>query len=122
MYLVLLLHLFCFTHIVAQEITISLIGSTNKALLFELEGEETQKIDSIISENGIFHFSFNEKHNGFYRFKFDHNKWLDFINDGKDVELKTNENNILDSLRVINPESNHLYYSFIKLFSRSFKR
>ena len=95
LYLTFILHLFCYTHIVGQEITINLLGSTNKALLFELEGVKANKIDSMTSGNGIFHFSLNEKHIGFYRLKFDHNKWIDFVNDGKDVELKTNENNIL---------------------------
>jgi hypothetical protein len=47
--------------------------------------------------------------------QFDKNKWLDFVNDGEDVSITTDANNILDSLKFIKSESNQFYYAFLKL-------
>ena len=89
----------------------------NKAMLYSLSGERTTFVDSIYSSNqGEFVYQpKNILHNGIYRFLFDINKWIDFIYDGKDIELITDANNVLDSLRVITSESNELFYSYIRL-------
>jgi len=89
----------------------------NKAYLYSLSGEKAFLVDSIITlTSGQFISQTNEKfiHDGIYRLTFN-NKWIDFIADGKDVELSVDAKNITDSLCVINSESNKLYYSFLKL-------
>jgi hypothetical protein len=82
-----------------------------------LSGEKLVFIDSVISKStGYFRFDLPEKlQQGFCRFSFEKNKWIDFVNDGEDVNITTDANNILDSIKVIKSESNRLYYSFIKL-------
>lgn len=108
--------------LLAQEIAFEILGSTKKADLFQLEGEKTSKIDSVISLDGIFQFNLTNKRKGFYRIQFDNKHWINFIYDGKDVGINTDYNNIFslpegrfDSLKIIKSESNKLYYRFIKL-------
>jgi peroxiredoxin len=101
--------------------TISLEVSNIKtamAYLSSLSGEKVMPLDTIKSNGeGIFQFNLNtaKDHTGIYRLTFDKNKWLDFVNDGEDVSITTDANNILDSLKVIKSESNQLYYAFLKL-------
>lgn len=101
-----------------QQLEIDVSNSTDsKAYLYSLSGEKASLIDSIFSNTrGQFTFQANGKilHDGIYRLAFG-NKWIDFISDGKDLELRTDATNISDSLRIINSESNKLYYSFLKL-------
>ena len=99
----------------AQQISIKISNAPKKAILLELQGEKTIEIDSVISQTGVFRFSLNDKHKGFYRLHFAHRHRIDFLNDGKDIEIKTDYNNLRDSLKVIKSESNKLYYEFIKL-------
>ncbi len=117
--------LFLFTFLInsylfAQEITIHIDGAKGKAVLSELEGEKSVKIDSVISHSGDFQFTLKNKHYGFYRIQFDKRHFLDFVNDEKDVEIKTDYNNFLDSLKVVKSESNKLYFEFVKL-NKSYK-
>ena len=87
-----------------------------KAVLYSLEGEKSTFIDSISSANkSDFNFRLTEKQAGFYRLLFNENKYFDFIYDNEVVELKTDANNILDSLKIIKSESNKIYYEFVKL-------
>ncbi|GBD86854.1 thiol-disulfide oxidoreductase ResA [bacterium BMS3Abin03] len=99
----------------SQEIRIKIYNAPGKAVIFQLEGEKTSEIDSVIGVNNNFNFSLSNEHTGFYRLQFDNRHWIDFINDGKDIEIKTDYNNILDSLKVIKSGSNKIYYEFIKL-------
>ena len=88
------------------------------AYIYSLQGEKTDLIDSVISfkdDNIIYHFQPNKFHTGFYRITLGQNRWIDFIYDSKNIEIKTNANDILDSIKVITSESNRLYYSFIRL-------
>lgn len=101
--------------IFAQKITIEISGTAKKAVLYRLEGEKTTKLDSVFSSNEKFSFSLQNKSTGFYRLQFDNKHFLDFINDGKDVEIRTDFQNIHDSLKVIKSEDNKLYYEFIRL-------
>jgi peroxiredoxin/5-hydroxyisourate hydrolase-like protein (transthyretin family) len=115
-----ILFLFCFQFLVyAQSITVHLSNyKSGKVIIYSLSGEKTARIDSIASnEDGkiIYQSDPQEFHTGFYRLTFDKNKWIDFVNDGEDVNITTNANNVLDSLQVVSSESNQLYYSFIKL-------
>ena len=67
------------------------------------------------TKKGEFHFSLKNKHSGFYRLSFDKNKSLDFVYDNEEIEIETDANNILESLKVIKSESNKIYYDFVKL-------
>ena len=107
-------------NIFSQTISIEISNAPQKAILLELEGEKTTKIDSAFAKDDIFQFNLSNKHYGFYRLQFDKKYSLDFINDGKNVELRTKYKNINDSLVVVNSESNKLYYDFIKL-NKSYK-
>lgn len=95
----------------------------NKAYLSSLSGEKVISSDTIKSSgDGVFKFNLNttKHHTGIYRLTFDKNKWLDFINDGEDINITTDANNILDSLKVIKSESNQIYYTFLK-FNKQYK-
>lgn len=104
----------------AQSISIQIESSPMSAALFELEGEKSNEIDSLFAVNDTFTFSMKGKHPGLYRLRFDHMHFVNFIYDGEDVELKTDFNSLLDSLKIIKSESNKLYYEFIKL-NKAFK-
>jgi peroxiredoxin len=110
-----LVSLFCGISIFAQTVKITVSNAPSKAVLLYLEGEKAHNIDSVISRNNVFTFSLKDKHNGFYRLQFNKRSWVDFVNDGEDVEMKTNLRNIVDSLKIIKSESNKLYYRFVKL-------
>jgi len=116
--------MFAATFINAQsfEVTITDIGSTS-AKLQSLQGEKVVEIDSLSAkEKDVFHFSFDKKkyHQGFYRLTFPNNRNIDFLYDGKDVQLETSASAILDSIEVISSESNRLFYAFVKL-NKAFK-
>ncbi|MFH1194875.1 MAG: redoxin domain-containing protein [bacterium] len=91
---------------------------SNKAAVFSLSGEKTFFLDSVFTNSpGMFEFETDETkyRNGFYRLSLSGNKSVDFIFDENNVELKTDANNILDSMKAIKSVSNKLYYSFVKL-------
>jgi|WetSurMetagenome_2_1015567.scaffolds.fasta_scaffold17321_2 thiol-disulfide isomerase/thioredoxin len=101
----------------AQIITVKIENSNDKnTVLASLSGEKISFIDSI-SLNNRREFEFKlEKHNsGIYRLTFNNKTWLDFIYDNEDIEIETDANNILDSLKVIKSKFNKIYYEFIKL-------
>ncbi len=112
--------LFLWLNIFAQNVTIYIENAPRKAAMFELEGEKASEIDSLLSENNAFSFSMKNFHSGIYRLSFDRIHSLSFVYDGSDVKIKTDFKNLFDSLKVINSESNKLYYDFIKL-NKSFK-
>jgi len=103
----------------SQQLSISVSGlSENKFYLYSLQGEKITLIDSVTSIlEGKLTYSLNNiyLHPGLFRIMLEKNKWIDFVNDGQDVNIITNANNILDSIKVIKSESNRLFYSFIKL-------
>jgi thiol-disulfide isomerase/thioredoxin len=114
----LFLFLFINCNLSAQTIDTGIIGYNGKVYLSILSGEKTSIIDSMITGvEGNYKFSLlnNKIHTGLYRLSFDKNKWIDFVNDGEDVSIATSANNILDSLQIINSESNKLFYSFLRL-------
>lgn len=104
-----------FSFLIAQEIIIKAANYNGKAALFSLSGEKTSFIDSIPVSNNIYKFNLSNNHLGFYRLIFNNKKWIDFVYDTEDVEIETDANNILESLRVIKSESNKIYFSFIQL-------
>ena len=87
-----------------------------KVSLLELEGEKISFVDSIYLKNAEeIHFNLENRHEGMYRVNLSNNKWLDFVYDNKEVFLETNVNNLTDSLKVLQSESNKIYHKFTKL-------
>lgn len=109
--------LFIFYNLNAQQIEIIITSLNNTAALVELSGEKIVVIDSVNSNNGVYVFTLDKvkNHSGFYRLSINNKKWIDFIYDNEDVEIKTDASNITDSLKVIKSESNKIYYDFVKL-------
>lgn len=108
----------------AQAINITIEASAEKAALYELKGEETFLIDSIgAKSNGRYSLSADDYnlHTGFYRLTLNNRKRLNFIFDGRDVNLKTHLDYPPDSLKVLQSESNRLYYKFLEL-NREYKQ
>lgn len=87
------------------------------AALLSLSGEKTEFIDSLkINQSGEFNYDLGKiKVVGFFRLQLDNYKFLDFLNDGKDISLETDADDILDSMKVISSESNKLFYEFVRL-------
>lgn len=114
-----ILIIFSLTEISSQTINMKVKNlNREEAQLSYLRGENVIKIDSVFSnDKGEFHYSFakNAGHPGLYRLTIANNKWIDFVCDNEDVNLSMDANNVTDSLKVINSESNELYYKFIKL-------
>ena len=106
--------------ITAQKIKIAINSAPEKAVLLSVEGEELWEIDSVKSQNGIFSFSLNGKHNGFYALKFDESHKINFVYESENVLIKTDYNHLIDSLKVIHSSSNKLYYDFLNL-NKSYK-
>lgn len=101
----------------AQKIEIQFTGFSDKAILSELSGEKIVGIDSVNAIDRVYKFLFdnNKHHAGIYRLSFSNNKWIDFIYDNEPIEIQTDANNVLDSLKVIKSESNKIYYQSVKL-------
>lgn len=118
-------HILFFTSLLqAQTVIITVNGlESNIAYLSSLQGEKTIKIDSVTSDNKR-NFALSNimqnQNTGFYRLAFSNNRWLDFLYDGREVEIELDINNITESINVIQSESNLLYYTFVKL-NRSYK-
>jgi len=114
--IVIFIVILCFAFSFAQEINIkvnNLVGE--KASLSFLSGEMITFIDSINTvEKGEFQLSLIGNHPGIYRITFNNKSWIDFIYDREEVYIETNAKNVLDSLKVIESESNRIFYSFIK--------
>jgi thiol-disulfide isomerase/thioredoxin len=106
----------------AQTITLRILNLVEKkTALASLSGETISFVDSIKVSNNIgFEFKFEKNHQGIYRLTFNNKTWLDFIYDNENIEIETDANNIPYSLKVINSESNKIYYEFIKL-NRDYK-
>lgn len=104
------------------EVAVKNIGFSS-AKIQSLQGEKIAEIDSVTAkEKDTFRFSFDKKkyHQGFYRLTFSNNRNIDFLYDGKDVQLETSASAILDSMKILSSESNRLYYTFVKL-SKAYK-
>jgi peroxiredoxin len=102
--------------IYAQTLEVKIDGYSSKIYLSNLSGEKTSLVDSANS-NGSYKFSLakNNLHSGICRISFDKNKWIDFVNDGKNISIYTDIKGVLDSLKIIESGSNKLFYSFLRL-------
>jgi len=113
--------LLCFQAVgLSQQVTITIANlESSKAHLSSLSGENSVVVDSVGSGgDGTFSFTLKQHHPGIYRLSFAKNKWIDFINDGEDVDITADVHALNDSLKVIKSESNQLYYSFRRLNQR----
>lgn len=99
----------------SQKLEITINGYDAKLYISQIAGEKTNLIDSVKGINSNFILTLSQNNYGLYRLSFNKNKWIDFINDGKDIELKTVAKDLLDSMKVISSESNKLFYQFIRL-------
>ena len=61
-----------------------------------------------LQQQQSYQFNLSNNHSGFYRLVFSNSKWIDFVYDNEDVELKTDANSVLDSLKII--ESNQIKF------------
>lgn len=105
------------SYLFSQTISIRVTNlSEEKANLYFLSGETSSVVDSVsIVNKGLFQFSLDRKYSGLYRLSFSNNKKVDFIYDKEDVEITTDADNILHSLKILKSESNRIYYEFVKL-------
>ena len=109
--------LLSFNFSVAQIINVRIAGlAEKKAALASLSGEKISFVDSIsVDKNGEFEFNLDKQNSGIYQLTFNSKTRLDFIYDNEDVQIETDADNILDSLRVISSGSNKIYYEFTRL-------
>ncbi len=54
------------TFLFTQDVSFNIIAA-DKAVLFQIEGEKTSEIDSLISVSGDFKFNLSNMHNGIFR-------------------------------------------------------
>ncbi len=108
--------------IYSQSIVFKINNTNSKtASLFSLSGEKQTFVDSISALTADqFSFSNENLHTGFYRFSFDKHKAITFLNDGNDIEINADAENITESLHAISSQSNKLYYEFVHL-NRDYK-
>ncbi len=110
------LNLILFSSFFAQGISIGIKNShRKKAVLIEIIGDKVNEIDTVFAQKNKFIFSLEGKHSGLYQLRLDKRHFLNFVNDNEVVEINTDFNNLLDSIKINKSESNKLYYSFLKL-------
>jgi peroxiredoxin len=109
--------LLCSTLSLSQKIIIGVENlPSEKAILYSLSGEIQTFLDSLSARSkGLLQFNFSQQHPGFYLVSFENHKRIDFIYDNEDIEITTDADNILDSLKILKSESNRIYYEFVKL-------
>ena len=102
-----------------QQLVVTIYNlNVERAYVSKISGEGVTPIDSVTSTGkGRFALNLRDQryHSGLYRISFDKNIWIDFVNDGEDIEMATTATAPIDSLQVTKSESNRLYYLFIKL-------
>lgn len=95
--------------------------SSTSAVLFSHHGEKLAFVDSVFTiDPEWFLYENEELHNGFYRFSLDKQKSITFLNDGNNVEINVDAENISETIEVVESESNKLFYEFIQL-NRDYK-
>ena len=95
----------------------------SEMFLADFYGDKNSIIDSAITNSqgeAVFIFS-DKNYEGLYRLYFDHKKkFFDFIFNDEDIEIVTEYDFPMDSLKVIKSHENKVYYSFLRA-SRTFK-
>jgi len=107
------------TTIQAQNISVKVKGLENwQASLMSIELGKSDFIKSITSDsNAQFKIPNDKLHKGLYRLIFNKKLWLKFIYDGKDINIESDKNNLLESLKVTESSVNQTYYKYLKLTS-----
>jgi len=109
---------FCFGTVFSQtiELKINNLDSDIKVIkLHFLSGKKNVLIDSVsVTDKNRFVYS-KKLEPSFYRLLLTNKKRIDFVYDGRSVQLQTDFNNINDSLKVIDSEVNKIYYEFRNL-------
>ena len=114
-------YLLLFSSLCAQEINFFIKNlPLKKAVFLEIIGEKVNAIDTVLAQENKFNFSLNGKHSGLYRLKLDEKHFLNFVYDNEIVEIKTDYNRFIDSLKIIKSKSNQLYYDFLRI-NRAYK-
>lgn len=104
-------------YLFANNVKLTIKGCNDTSLiLYSVQGESLTFIDTVYS-SGKGQFEFNLKKEtmpGLFRVMFNKNSRFDFIFDNEDIEIKSEINHLLDSVKVVKSKSNALFYSFIK--------
>ncbi len=110
-----IIFLLSISNMIAQSIELRIKDYIGKVYFSNAIGDITTLLDSV-NINYDTQLLLNKKlKSGLNRISFTHNKWIDFVNDGKDVKISTDVKYVLDSLKVIESESNKLFYTFLRL-------
>jgi len=90
--------------------------SGKKILLTSFLGDKNAILDSAFTdESGSISFNFNEnKYSGMYRLIISKNNHFDFIFNNENVEIISNKNILIDSLKILQSKENKIYYDFLK--------
>ncbi len=101
----------------ANSVKLTIKGCTDTTIiLYSVKGESLTVIDTFYSTNKG-HFELNIKKGtspGLFRVIFNKNIRFDFIFDNEDIEIISDLNYLLDSVKVIKSQSNTFFYDFIK--------
>ena len=101
-------------------ISITLVDPPEYAELFRIEGEKKIFIDSLMFEGEKLNFSLDNSNFGVYRLKFDNKNWIDFVHDGKYVDLHSDIQDVKENIKIHHSKSNELFYKF-KTLNKQFK-
>ena len=101
-------------------ISITLIDAPEYAELFRIEGEKIIFIDSLMFEEEKLNFSLNDRILGLYRLRIDNKNWIDFVHDGKYVDIHSDIQNTSENIKIHQSKSNELFYKF-KTLNKQFK-
>lgn len=87
-----------------------------KVFLAYFYGEQVHIFDSaVVSDNGSFKFSVNASHlPGYYRVILKKDHYVDLILNDEDIRFRTDFNEPLDSLRILQSRENQIYYDFLE--------
>lgn len=118
-YVYLLTVLLCLNgnYLFANSVKLTIKGCNDTSIiLYSVKGESLTVIDTFYSTNKG-HFELNIKKGtspGLFRVIFNKNIRFDFIFDNEDIEIISDLNYLLDSVKVIKSQSNTFFYDFIK--------
>lgn len=101
-----------------QTVTITVPAAAGaRGALSALSGEQSTHVDSLTaSAGGEFTHTFGAgAHAGMHRLTVAPGKWVDFLLDGEDVEIRSHGRAPAESTEVLRSESNRRYYAFRRL-------
>jgi peroxiredoxin len=102
----------------AQSVTVTVPGAGGtRAALSALSGEQSSLLDSLTASTyGEFRYTFGAgSPPGVHRLTFAPGKWVDFLLDGEEVEMRSHLRTPAESTEVVRSESNRRYYAFRRL-------